>query len=69
MFGFLAPVFSVFDPLWTLMATRTWLCAAVLVGLIAVMALLQIPVAAAFLAGVLALMLMWKSEHDMVLNR
>jgi uncharacterized membrane protein YqhA len=62
--GFLAPIFSIFDPLWTVIATRTWLCVGVLVGLIAAMGLLHLPVIAAILTGVLALVLMWKSEHD-----
>ena len=69
MYGFLAPVFALFDPLWTVLTTRTWLCAGVLVALIAAAALLQVPVVAAFFALVLALLLMWRSEHDQKASR
>jgi hypothetical protein len=64
MSGFLASVISILDPLWAVIAARTWLCVGILAGLIAAVALLQLPVVAAILTGVLALMLMWKSEHD-----
>lgn len=64
MSGLLAPIISLFDPVWALIAARTWLCIGVLTGLAGAVALLQLPVLAAFLAGVLALILMWKSEHD-----
>ncbi|WP_159999558.1 hypothetical protein [Roseomonas sp. 18066] len=64
MFGFMAPVWALFNPLWALLAARTWICAAAIAGISLLLVLLRLPVTAAFMAGMLGLLLMWKSEHD-----
>jgi len=65
MFGFLAPVWRAFDPLWALIATRTWMCVVVLAVLSAVFLAVGLPLASALTAAALALIFMWKSEHEL----
>lgn len=65
MFGFMAPVWRAFEPLWALIATRTWMCVGVLAVLSAGFLAVHLPLASALTAAALALIFMWKSEHDL----
>lgn len=63
MSSLVAAIQHLLSPLWTLMGERTWTCAIALALLAVVVALLGFPVPAAFMAAVVAILLMWKAEH------
>jgi len=66
MSSLVAAIQNLLNPLWTLMGERTWTCV-VAFGLLAlIMALVGFPVAAAFMAAVTAILLMWKAEHPSI---
>ena len=66
MSSLVAAIQNLLNPLWVLMGERTWTCVIVLGLLALVMALVGLPVPAAFMAAVMAILLMWKAEHPSI---
>jgi hypothetical protein len=63
MSSLVAAIQKLLHPLWTFMGEKTWTCVIILAALAVVTALIGFPVPAAFLAAVMAILLMWKAEH------
>ena len=63
MSSLVAAIQNMLNPLWLLMGERTWTCVLALSLFALVMALVGLPVLAALMTGVVALLLMWKAEH------
>ncbi|WP_147426125.1 hypothetical protein [Teichococcus wenyumeiae] len=66
MSSLVAAIQNLLNPLWVLMGERTWTCVIALGLLALVMALVGLPVPAAFMAAVMAILLMWKAEHPSI---
>lgn len=63
MSSLFAAIQHLLHPLWSFMGEHTWTCVIILAVVATLLALLGLPVAAAFLAAVMAILLMWKAEH------